>query len=380
MAEKVRQGVNRPIRVLVVDDSAVVRQVFSHELSRDPEIDVVGSAPDPYVARNKIVALHPDVITLDLEMPRLDGLTFLRKLMRYYPMPVVIVSSLTPQGGALALEALEAGAMEVVCKPGPSSTVGEMALDLRDKINAAARARVRRRGARGVPGRVIPPRMTLSHTTGKILALGASTGGTQALQEILSALPENGPAAVVVQHMPEHFTRAFADRLNDVCALSVKEAADGDRAAPGCVLIAPGNRHLLLRRTGTLYSVRVTDGPLVSRHRPSVDVLFKSVARSAGANAIGVLLTGMGSDGACGLLEMREAGAETIAQDEESCVVFGMPKEAIRLNAAARIVSLDKIASTILALSEETGPEGPGTPARGMGAPGVSGCPDRQNI
>ncbi len=345
------RGRARKIRVLVVDDSAVVRQIFTQELHRDPGIEVIGTAPDPYVARDKVVKLVPDVVTLDIEMPRLDGLTFLRKLMRYYPLPVIIVSSFSPQGGTVALEALEAGALDVISKPGPAYTVGDMSIELIDKIKAAAHVRRPRTGAGREPVRRTPPRLPFGRTAHKILALGASTGGTEALQEILSALPENAPAVLIVQHMPEYFTRAFADRLNEVCAITVKEAVDGDPVAPGTALIAPGNRHMLLRRTGALYVVQVKDGPLVCRHRPSVDVLFKSVARSAGRHAVGILLTGMGADGAEGLLEMKEAGADTIAQDEESSVVFGMPKEAIRLNAADHVVPLGYIVQKIVDLT-----------------------------
>jgi two-component system chemotaxis response regulator CheB len=339
----------RRIRVLVVDDSAVVRDVFSRELARDPAIEVVGAVPDPYVARDWIVRLEPDVVTLDVEMPRMDGLTFLRKLMRHHPMPVIIVSSLTPRGGALALEALDSGAMDVMCKPGAAYAVGDMSVELREKVKAAAHARLRVPVA--PPSGATPARLALAKTTNVVVAIGASTGGTQALQALLSALPANAPGLVIVQHMPEHFTRSFAERLNGLCALEVKEAVDGDAVAPGRALIAPGNRHLLLTRSGAAYRATVKDGPLVSRHRPSVDVLFKSVARFAGANAVGAILTGMGADGASGLREMRDAGAETVAQDEASCVVFGMPKEAIRLGAAGHVAPLEAMARTLLDLA-----------------------------
>jgi two-component system chemotaxis response regulator CheB len=342
----------RRIRVLVVDDSAVVREVFSRELARDPGIEVVGAVPDPYVARDEIVRLEPDVVTLDVEMPRMDGLTFLRKLMRYHPMPVIIVSSLTQKGGGLALEALESGAVDVMCKPGSAYSVGDMSIELREKVKAAAGARLRIPSAS--PGASAPARLSLSKTTHVVVAIGASTGGCQALQSVLSAMPANAPGIVVVQHMPEHFTRSFAERLNGLCAMEVKEAEDGDRVSPGRVLIAPGNRHMLLTRSGAVYQVTVKDGPLVSRHRPSVDVLFKSVARFAGSNAVGAILTGMGGDGAAGLKEMRTAGAATIAQDEASCVVFGMPKEAIKLEAAAHVVPLDGIAGKLLELAART--------------------------
>jgi two-component system chemotaxis response regulator CheB len=338
----------RRIRVLVVDDSAVVRQIFERELARDPSIEVIGTAPDPYVARDKIVELKPDVITLDIEMPRMDGLTFLRKLMHHYPLPVIIVSSLTTRGGELALEALEAGAVEVMCKPGAAYAVGDMSVELVDKIKAAARVRVQRR--LGSVAAAAGTRLALTRTTNKIVAIGASTGGTQALQQTLMAMPPNAPGIVIVQHMPEHFTRSFADRLNELCTIHVKEAEDGDTVTPGKALIAPGNFHMLLNRSGAVYYVNVKKGPLVSRHRPSVDVLFKSVARYAGRNAVGVIMTGMGADGAQGLLEMKNGGASTVAQDEASCVVYGMPREAVALGAADSIVPLGDIPRKILDL------------------------------
>jgi two-component system, chemotaxis family, protein-glutamate methylesterase/glutaminase len=338
-------------RVLIVDDSAVVRQIFQREISRDPDLEVVGVAPDPYVARDKIVALRPDVVTLDVEMPRMDGITFLRKLMRHYPLPVIIVSSLTQSGGDMALEALDAGAVDVMCKPGAAYTVGDMSVELIDKIKAAARVKVRRVDETR-PVSSAPPRLSLTKTTNKVIAIGASTGGTQALQAVLASMPANAPGIVVVQHMPEHFTKSFAGRLNSLCAMEVKEAEDGDLVTPGRVLIARGNYHILLRRSGAQYHVEVKSGPLYSRHRPSVDVLFKSVARFAGRNAVGAILTGMGKDGAEGLLEMRNAGADTIAQDEASCVVFGMPREAIALGAVDHVVSLESVAGKILAMAQ----------------------------
>lgn len=339
----------KKIRVLVVDDSALVRDILMRELARDPEIDVVGSAPDPYVARDKIVELKPDVITLDVEMPRMDGLTFLRKLMRHYPLPVIVVSSLTQHGGEIALEALDSGAVEVMCKPGAAYTVGDLSVELIDKIKAASRVQVKKRtGAEGGVKQVT--RLAMTQTTNKVLAIGASTGGTEALASVLSALPSNAPGTCVVQHMPEHFTRSFANRLNDMCAMEVREAENGDTVSPGKVLIAPGNFHMLLKRSGAVYFVEVKSGPLVTRHRPSVDVLFKSVSRYAGRNAVGVLMTGMGADGADGLLEMKKQGASTIAQDEASCVVFGMPKEAIERGAADHVVGLSKIPAKILQL------------------------------
>jgi two-component system chemotaxis response regulator CheB len=340
----------KKIRVLIVDDSATVREVLSRELSRDSELEVVGTAPDPYVARDKIVQLKPDVVTLDIEMPRMDGLTFLRKLMAYQPLPVIVLSSLTPKGGELALEALDAGAVEVMSKPGAAYTVGDLSVNLADKIKAASRVTVRKSTGASQP-MVRAPRLSMTQTTHKVVAVGASTGGTQALQHLLTAMPGNAPGIVIVQHMPEHFTRSFADRLNELSEIEVKEAQNGDTVAPGKALIAPGNYHMLLRRSGAQYYVEVRSGPLVCRHRPSVDVLFKSVARFAGRNAVGVLMTGMGSDGATGLLEMRNAGAETVAQDEASCVVFGMPRSAIEMGAAKHVRSLTQIPQDILNLA-----------------------------
>jgi two-component system chemotaxis response regulator CheB len=324
----------------------VVRQIFSQELARDREIEVVGTAPDPYVGRDKIVQLKPDVVTLDVEMPRMDGITFLRKLMKHYPLPVIVVSSLTAHGGDMAMEALEAGAVEVMCKPGAAYTVGDMSQELIAKIKAVARVQVRR--TNGATAAAAPARLALTHTTDKVVAIGASTGGTEALRAVLERFPAEAPGTVVVQHMPEHFTRSFADRLNTLCAMEVKEAEDGDHVIPGRVLIAPGNQHMVLRRSGARYFVQVKSGPLVCGHRPSVEVLFTSVAQYAGANAVGAILTGMGGDGAGGLLKMREAGAVTIGQDEASCVVFGMPKEAIKCGAVEHIESLDRIPERIL--------------------------------
>lgn len=336
----------RKIRVLIVDDSAVVRQIFERELARDPEIEVIGTAPDPYVARDKIVKLSPDVVTLDVEMPRMDGITFLKKLMRHLPLPVIIVSSLTGKGGELAMEALEAGAVDVMCKPGTAYTVGDMSIELIDKIKAAARVSVKKREM--APAAPVTERLSMTRTTHKIVAIGASTGGTQALQRVLTALPATAPGIVIVQHMPEHFTRSFADRLNALCAIEVKEAEDGDTVSPGKALIAPGNYHMLLTRSGAVYKVQVKKGPLVSRHRPSVDVLFKSVARYAGRNSVGVIMTGMGADGAQGMLEMKQNGAVTFAQDEATCVVYGMPKEAVALGGVDSVVPLDAIPRKIL--------------------------------
>ncbi len=339
-------------RVLVVDDSALAREILSRELSRDPELEVVGTAPDAFVARDKIVKLKPDVVTLDVEMPRMDGITFLRKLMRYHPLPVIIISLLTPKGGRLALEAIEAGAVDVICKPGTTYTADDMLVELIDKVKAAAWVKVPEQNASIPRTPASPQRLTMIRGTNKVVAIGTSTGGTQALQRVLSAMPENAPGIVIVQHMPQYFTRSFADRLNQLCAIEVKEAEDGDIIVPGKALIAPGNYHMLLRCSGTGYCVQIKDGPLVSRNRPSVDVLFKSVARCAEHNAIGVIMTGMGSDGAEGLREMKDSGANTIAQDEASCVVFGMPKEAIALKAVDYIVPLDSIPKKILELAE----------------------------
>lgn len=333
------------IRVLVVDDSAMVRQIFSKAIAKEPDLQVVDTAPDPFVAREKIVQHQPDVITLDVEMPRMDGLTFLHKLMQHHPIPVIVVSSLTPQGGRLALEALDSGAVAVLSKPSSAYTVGDMAAELIETIRATAHVDVRRLAR---PPAQSPRRLALSCTTNKVVAIGASTGGTQALEAVLSALPANAPGIVVVQHMPEHFTRAFADRLNGICAVEVREAEDGDSVTPGRVLIAPGNRHLVLRRSGARYYAEVKDGPLVGRHRPAVDVLFRSVARYSGRNAVGVILTGMGSDGARGMLEMHQAGAITIAQDEATCVVYGMPKEAVKQGGVSYSLPLGRIAEGLL--------------------------------
>ena len=343
------------IKVLVVDDSAVIRNVLKDELSRDPEIEVVGAAPDPYVARDMIVARNPDVLSLDIEMPRMDGLTFLHKLMRHHPLPVVVLSSLTEDGSGLALDALAAGAVEVVSK-GSSAFAAESALAcIGEKLKAAARVDIRRFVRRAATCRAPVPlaNRTASHT---VVAIGASTGGTVALEAIVRTLPANFPGTVVTQHMPEVFTRSFAERLNNVSELTVREASDGDSVVPGVVLIAPGNRHLVVRRSGARFVVGVKDGPHVNRHRPSVDVLFQSVARSVGKNAVGVLLTGMGTDGARGLLALRGSGAHTVAQDEASSVVFGMPKVAIELDAAVEVVGLERIPDHVCRVLTETTP------------------------
>jgi len=345
----------RKIRVLIVDDSAIVRKIFTQELSKYPDIEVVGTAPDPYIARDKIVALKPDVITLDIEMPRMDGLTFLKKLMKYYPIPTIVVSSLTPKNSTMALEALEAGAVEVLAKPGGSYSVGDMSVQLVEKIRAAARARLLKAPYETPTVGIVKeaPKLSLTQTTHKIIAMGASTGGTEALKAVLMQMPPTSPGIVIVQHMPPKFTQAFAERLNSLCQLTVKEAQNGDAVIPGVALIAPGNYHMVLKRSGARYYVEIKDGPLVCYQRPSVDVLFHSVARYAGPNAVGVIMTGMGRDGASGLLEMKKAGAKTIAQDEETCVVFGMPKEAIKLGAVDVVAPLQDIPKVILNMLQE---------------------------
>lgn len=342
-----------PVSVLIVDDSSMVRRVLTRELARQPGIRVVGAAPDPFVARDMIVQLKPDVITLDIEMPRMDGLTFLRKVMKYHPMPIIVVSSLAAKGRDMAIACLEAGAIDVVAKPNESYSIGDVAGRLADLIRGAKRARLRVASAHPPAPRPTPaPSAALAETTHKVIALGASTGGTEALRVVLESLPRNSPGIVITQHMPEGFTASFAQRLDDLCDIEVKEAADGDWVVPGRALLAPGNRHLKLDRDGARYVARVVDGPRVSRHRPSVDVLFESVSRIAGKNALGAIMTGMGGDGAAGLLAMRQAGAVTVAQDEASCVVYGMPKEAVRLGAVQVVCPLDEIARHILAYAQ----------------------------
>lgn len=332
------------IRVLVVDDSALVRKVLSEELSRFADIEVVGTAPDPYVAREKLLTLNPDVITLDIEMPRMDGLSFLAALMAHRPTPVVIVSSVAEAHSEIAMRALALGAVEVVSKPGSAYSVPEVATTLVRAIRAAAQAKVR--ALAPPPERVT--REPIFETTNRIIAIGASTGGTIAIERVLRGLPAQSPGIVIVQHMPQYFTKAFADRLNGISAMDVREACDGDVVLPGLALIAPGNSHMLLRRDGARYVVQVKDGPRVHHQRPAVDVLFHSVARCAGEYAVGALLTGMGVDGARGLVAMKEAGAHTIAQDEASCVVFGMPGEAIGMGGASEVLPLDSIAGALL--------------------------------
>ena len=352
----------KPIRVLVIDDSASVRQAMTAILNEDPEIEVIAAAADPFAAARYIQEEVPDVITLDVEMPRMDGVTFLRKLMSQRPIPVVMCSSLVEEGSETLLQALEAGAVDVILKPrmGVADHLAEARLMIRETVKGAARARVRSRSPgerRAAPERkltadaVLPPPTgrAMSRTTEMVVCIGASTGGTEALREVLEALPANSPGIVIVQHMPESFTRAFAKRLNGLCAVDVKEAEDGDTVMRGHVLIAPGGlRHTLLERQGARYVVSVKEGPLVSRHRPSVDVLFRSAARNAGSNAVGIIMTGMGDDGARGLLEMKQAGARTFAQDEATSVVFGMPKEAIARGAADKVIPLGQIARELL--------------------------------
>lgn len=343
------------IKVLIVDDSAVVRKVFCDELSRERGIKVIGTAPDPYVARDKIIKLRPDVVTLDIEMPRMDGLTFLKKLMKYYPLPVIIVSSLTRKGGKMAMEALSSGALEVISKPSAAYSVGDMSVQLADKIRAVAHVNVKARLQLDTKADkeddAASPMKALATTTNKIIAIGASTGGTEAIKTVLTALPPNSPGIVIVQHMPAQFTTSFAERLDSLSQITVKEAKDGDLVVNGQALLAPGNYHMLMKRSGARYYVQIKQGPLVHHQRPAVDVLFRSVARSAGGNAVGIILTGMGADGAAGLLEMKQAGAWTIAQDEESCVVFGMPKEAIKLGAVEKVAHIRSVAATALEMS-----------------------------
>lgn len=333
------------IKVIVVDDSAVVRKVFSEQLSKQPGIVVVGTAPDPYVARDKIVKLKPDVITLDIEMPRMDGITFLKKLMAHYPLPVIVVSSLTTKGSKLALEALSFGALEVISKPNAAYSVGDMSLQLAEKIRAVSRVKMRPQSPKPAlrPTHGVLPSGALAQTTNKLIAIGASTGGTEAIKKVLTTMPKNSPGIVVVQHMPAQFTTSFAQRLDELCQMEVKEAKNGDTVTNGKVLIAPGNFHMLLKRSGARYYVEVKKGPLVHYQRPAVDILFKSVARYAGANAIGIILTGMGKDGAQGMLDMKKAGAVNIAQDEHSCVVFGMPKEAIAMGGVHHVKDIHSI-------------------------------------
>ena len=354
------------IKVMIVDDSAVVRQVLVDLLGSDPEIEVIAAVADPLFAMQRMKMQWPDVIVLDVEMPRMDGVTFLRKLMHERPTPVVICSTLTEAGAPTTIEALAAGAVTVITKPkiGLKQFLNEAVHELTTAIRTAARANVRRLAARAEATAHVPLGVkhkntadvilapardrAMTRTTEHVVAIGCSTGGTQALQQVLSVLPSICPAVVIVQHMPPTFTAAFAKRLNGLCRITVKEAQNNDRVVPGCALIAPGGKHLLIQRSGAQYFVEVREGPPVNRHCPSVDVLFRSAAKAAGPNALGIIMTGMGDDGARGLREMRNAGAHTIAQDEHSCVVFGMPKEAIRMDAVERIMPLDELPRAIL--------------------------------
>ncbi|ACN16521.1 CheB1 [Desulforapulum autotrophicum HRM2] len=342
------------IKVLVVDDSAVVRKIFSEQLSKQKGIIVIGTAPDPYVARDKIVKLKPDVITLDIEMPRMDGITFLKKLMKHYPLPVIIVSSLSTKGSKIALDALSLGALEVISKPSAAYSVGDMSLQLAEKIRAVYGAKRMASPTQNTEKKPLISigSMALAATTNKVIAIGASTGGTEAIKKVLTRLPHNTPGIVVVQHMPAQFTTSFAQRLDELCQMRVKEAQNGDMVINGQVLIAPGNYHMIFKRSGARYYVEIKTGPLVHYQRPAVDVLFKSVARFAGANALGIILTGMGKDGAAGMLEMKKAGAINIAQDERSSVVFGMPKEAINMGAVDYIQDINCIANKAISLLE----------------------------
>lgn len=349
----------KKIKVLIVDDSAVVRQTLNSILSSDHSIEVMGTAADPFQAALKMKTEIPDVITLDVEMPRMDGLTFLKKIMSQHPIPVIIISSLTEKGTETAVKALEYGAVEIFVKPKLASNEQweDSKLKLCELVRGAANARLKRKTNLGIE---VSPKLSadamikytqsssMIQTTEKVFAVGASTGGTEALRIFLEALPPDAPGIIIVQHMPEMFTKSFANRLNELCKITVKEAADGDSVLRGRALIAPGNYHMMLKRSGARYYVEVKTGPLVNRHRPAVDVLFRSTARYAGKNSVGIILTGMGDDGAKGMLEMKEAGAKTIAQDEKSCVVFGMPKEAIKLNAVDKILSLTDIAPFVM--------------------------------
>ncbi|MFQ3787671.1 protein-glutamate methylesterase/protein-glutamine glutaminase [Halomonas sp. A29] len=347
-------GSNR-IKVLCVDDSALIRDLLSEIINSQPDMEVVAVAPDPLVARDLIKRHNPDVLTLDVEMPRMDGLDFLERLMRLRPMPVLMVSSLTQAGSEITLRALELGAVDFVAKPslGIRNGMLEYANDIAEKIRAAAKSRPRQaRQAQAAPRATLKAPLVSSE---KLIIIGASTGGTEAIRAVLEPLPANSPAILITQHMPGGFTRSFAERLNRLCNITVKEASDGERVLPGHAYIAPGDAHLKLARSGANYVARLDDGPPVNRHRPSVDVLFHSAATQAGRNAIGVILTGMGKDGAAGLLEMRQAGSSTLAQDEASCVVFGMPREAIAMGGAVEVTSLDDIPERLMALVAASG-------------------------
>lgn len=352
---------NGKVKVLIVDDSAVVRQTLTKVFSTSRQLEVIGTASDPYIAVAKIKNEVPDVITLDIEMPRMDGITFLKKIMSQHPIPVVIISSLTARGTETSLKALEYGAIDVITKPQlrTKEFFEESRIKIIDVVKAAAFARTKRKVKFETVAKLSADAVirkssytrSMIKTTEKVVAIGASTGGTEAIRELLTAMPLDAPGIVIVQHMPEMFTKSFANRLNEICRITVKEAENGDSIIRGRALIAPGNQHMMINRSGARYYVEIKGGDLVNRHRPSVDVLFRSVSRFAGPNAVGVILTGMGDDGAKGLLEMKDAGAMTIAQDEKSCVVFGMPKEAIKLEAAQKIMPLNQIASAMLQLA-----------------------------
>jgi two-component system, chemotaxis family, protein-glutamate methylesterase/glutaminase len=350
----------KKIHVMIVDDSALVRQTLSQILNHDPEIEVIATAADPIFAAQKISKARPDVITLDLEMPRMNGLTFLKKLMASYPVPVVVISSLTINSAELTFKALEYGAVEVIAKPRLATRefFEESEILICDAVKAAAQVNVSRRkpvyteiAPKLTADSILslsPNPVTIKETTDKIIAIGASTGGTSAILSFLESMPPDCPGIVIVQHMPEVFTRSFAERLNSICRIQVKEGTHGESIAVGKAIIAPGNKHIMIKKSGARYMVEINEGPLVNRHRPSVDVLFRSAAKYAGQNAMGIILTGMGDDGAKGLLEMRQAGSYTIAQDEASCIVYGMPKAAVNLNAACTVLPLEKISGHVV--------------------------------
>lgn len=344
-----------PVRAFIVDDSAITRQVLTRELNRPGNgIQVIGSAPDPYAARDMIVNEKPDVLLLDLNMPRMDGMTFLKKIVQHFPMPVIIVSSLTPKGSEMAMTALQNGAVDVICKPGSGADLKSVVAEMVEKIKAVSNATVKKsliEYQQAPKTGVSLPESSRRHLSRKIIAIGSSTGGTEALASIFAELPSYTPPVLVVQHMPANFTKPFSERLDGLSGMSVKEAENGDYLRQGLALIAPGDRHMRLRQSAQGYRVEVLDGPLVSRHRPSVNVLFRSVAKLAAKRTVGVMLTGMGDDGAEGMLEMKNAGSTNIAQDEKSCVVFGMPKEAIRLGGADHVVPLENIAEKMLQLA-----------------------------
>jgi len=341
------------IRVLVVDDSAIVRRILTDALSKHHDLEVVGTAPDPYIAREKILALSPDVLTLDIEMPRMDGLTFLKKLMHYHPLPVIVISSLGQASCAQAVEALRLGAVEVMAKPSGPYSVGSLQDTLAAKVHAAGAARLRRTWTSDKPSvptaYAQPSPLARGTAQNTLIAIGASTGGTEAIEHVLREMPEDCPPVVITQHIPAGFSLAFANRLNKSCRIEVREAVDGDLALPGRALLAPGNYHMVVKRAGSGYRVQVQDGPMVCYQRPSVDVMFTSVAEAAKADAVGALLTGMGADGARGLMKMRNAGAFTMAQNEATCVVYGMPREAVKMGAAEIVIALPDIAQRLLA-------------------------------